>query len=163
MLYSDIHVGIDGTGVSSDAQYAKEFAASFTKLFGETYQWDFKSYKRGPTALGSETDNLAMWAYGYAASAHQLASRNPRLTPRIFLTGYSRGGAAVIHASKLLKKKNIPVHALFLFDAVDRSASIPFAWSVPSNIANVFLFSYIEPISMRRSLYSAWGAFPFSS
>jgi hypothetical protein len=49
------------------------------------------------------------------------------------MTGHSRGGAIVIHASRLLQKHAIPVEALFLFDAVDRSFVLE-AKRIPSNV-----------------------------
>lgn len=135
-MHYDIFYGVDGTGTDCDETYRLEFSRSFTKAFHDCYVWDFKRYDRGPTFWGMETGQLARTVFQAVSTEYRRQSDQSEKRPRIFLTGYSRGGAAVLYASKLLKEVGIPVYALFLFDAVDRSATVPFNWQVPSNVAH---------------------------
>jgi hypothetical protein len=74
-------------------------------------------YHRGPTLAGRETYTIANIVYG-AIKKYGLLGKEP-----LFLAGHSRGGAAVIYVAWQLKKSGHSVDALFLFDAVERSAT----------------------------------------
>lgn len=124
MKYFDIMVGVDGTGPYSDSEYAAAFKTSFVRQLTSSDQFHGKDYIRGPGTDGTSTGSLAKAAADQARVWFIAVKRRPSLTPRIFLTGYSRGGAAVLQAAHILKEQNINVHGLLLFDAVDRSVSI---------------------------------------
>lgn len=59
---------------------------------------------------------------------------------QIYLSGFSRGGAAAIVLAHQLRDFDIPVAGMFLFDAVDRSRSLPNAMtlSIPDNVGAAF-------------------------
>lgn len=59
---------------------------------------------------------------------------------KIYLAGFSRGGAAAIVICHKLKELNIPVSGLYLFDAVDRFSSLSDQRCriVPSNVLTAF-------------------------
>jgi hypothetical protein len=59
---------------------------------------------------------------------------------KIFLTGYSRGGAIVIAAARLLQVQGLSVEAMFLFDAVNRSVGEGMVDTevIPSNVRNCY-------------------------
>lgn len=56
----------------------------------------------------------------------------------LVLAGYSRGGAAVIHACNVLLRKNITVDCLLLFDAVDRTMNLGGVQQIPENVRCVY-------------------------
>lgn len=124
----DHFFGVDGTGTGDNAEYASQFKNSHVRRlflgFGGS-----KSYWRGPTDAGTQTDNIAA---GVVQAAKAVNSG------RIFLSGYSRGGAAVIEAAYLLSKEGVSIQGLFLFDAVDRAVGIKNADVIPSNVAFCF-------------------------
>lgn len=142
----DIIVGVDGTGPSSNDTYAADFTNSFVRrLCRNTAGFRAQDYQRGPTWHGMETvglaTNAATFAYTlYTAFARMNEEGNERFPkpPRLFLTGYSRGGAAVIEAAYQLKARNVPVHALLLFDAVDRSTLDDRVDVIPDNVRFCF-------------------------
>ena len=113
---------VDGTGPSDDGQYAVDMAGSFCKQIAATTTCQ-ASYWRGPSLLGFETSSIA---------EEVIAAMRAALED-VVLVGYSRGGAAVIQAAKC----GIPVKAMFLFDAVDRSA-ISDLEVVSANVAKVY-------------------------
>ncbi|RYG91406.1 hypothetical protein EU803_09950 [Loktanella sp. IMCC34160] len=145
-MSSDIIVGVDGTGPSSDDTYAKDFKDSFVqKLCRNTPGFRVHDYHRGPTTHGLETVGKARHAYDFAKGTYTIFSKlhaeKPKLfpkPPRIFLTGYSRGGAAVIEAAYKLKEAKIPVHGMMLFDAVDRSIVDDRVNTIPDNVKYCF-------------------------
>jgi hypothetical protein len=114
-----IFAGIDGTGVSDDGAYAKEFAKSFVKKLRD--EWSHQSlayYYRGPSNLGLETRELALRALQHVGQLY---------TPEraVVLAGYSRGAAAVIETAwELSRYSSIPVHCMILFDSVDRAFDV---------------------------------------
>jgi hypothetical protein len=74
-------------------------------------------YYRGPSFLGLET-------FRTAETVYEEIKKDPALHEQpLFLAGHSRGGAAVISVANLLKRDAIEVDGMFLFDAVDRTAS----------------------------------------
>lgn len=52
---------------------------------------------------------------------------------KIYLVGHSRGGAILIDVANMLNRRHIPVEAMFLFDAVDRSSELT-GGEIPSNV-----------------------------
>lgn len=138
----DILIAVDGTGTDNDEDYKKEFgdpAALYcspnqSHVFTLHQSWHSpkKWYSRGPTTLGLSTHELAADAVRATLKNYQPGA------DRIFLTGYSRGGAAVIQAAAFLVLRNIPVHAMFLYDAVDRAAGIVAAEWIPPNVRHCY-------------------------
>ncbi|SFJ83364.1 hypothetical protein [Jannaschia pohangensis] len=135
MSQTDFFYGVDGTGEKDNATYKKNFANSHVRNIWKTWQgpgW----YMRGPTDLGSETPAMAQAVVKKAEAFWTDMKKTGREGgARIFLSGYSRGGAAVIEAAYFLDLKGIPVHALLLFDAVDRATGIRHSDSIPKNVS----------------------------
>lgn len=137
-----IFVGIDGTGDWFNSNYAQTFTNSHVRKLsrgegiGGSQAWiPGVFYHRGPRLFGNDTYIQACKAYKYVIA--QLKD-HPRA--RIFLSGYSRGGAGVIEVAYWLKSARHPVDAIFLFDAVDKSIPVgglpripydPRRWSPP--------------------------------
>ena len=132
----DIFYGVDGTGVDDDDAYADEFRTSFVKSFVDCNVWGWSSYERGPKLMGHSTEERGNRVFTQVRMAYGAVP--PSRTPRIFLSGYSRGGAAVIQAARMLGASGIPVHALMLFDAVDRAPNIQVNWTLPTNVRRAF-------------------------
>ena len=131
-MYYDIFIGVDGTGPASNTEYTDAFSKSFVKRLSEHSRFQRKIYLRGPTWDGIATGSLARAAAFAAKTLRDI--KTGAATPRLFLCGYSRGGAAVIQAAHFLKADGIPVHALILFDAVARTVTYEKTW-IPSNVA----------------------------
>ena len=136
---SDIILGVDGTGPEDNTEYKSAFANSFVRSYcNDQAGFAFRNYWRGPALMGSETGMLADYTARLARAVYQLLQdRTP--APRIFLTGFSRGGAAVIDAAHRLADHDIPVHCLLLFDAVDRSTKVgDRVDTIPSNVVTCY-------------------------
>ena len=129
-----IIAGVDGTGVDSDSEYAASMAQSYVnQLVARAKQRGAKGdYHRGPTLKGMDTGPLGNWE----SSLVQRELRNAA-SPKIVLTGYSRGGASVITAAQLLAFHGVFIDLMVLFDAVDRSITAA-AGSIPPNVRKVF-------------------------
>lgn len=149
----DIFCGVDGTGVDSSEEYAREFANSHVNMLFKTWGTSYKWYSRGPTMMGSETFALAMGMASQAAIYYKQLSKKlgPDQKPRIFLSGYSRGGAAATAACDLLNKANIDVHCLLLFDAVDRTDTLDAA-VIPPNVKFAY-HAMRNPKSASREIF----------
>ena len=116
----DLFLGLDGSGDGDDKVYAIDFANSFVKTFWRGGHFNKGGYLRGPGMRGSETRALVNSGRAWVTTAIDEARRSK--TPyRLFLSGYSRGGAAVTEIAFELKARGINVHAMLLFDAVDQS------------------------------------------
>lgn len=71
---------------------------------------------------------------------------------KIYLTGYSRGGAIVIAVAQLLESRGLPVEAMFLFDAVNRSVELPNTDVIPGNVRYCYhALRHIERSGSRES------------
>lgn len=131
----DIFCGVDGTGPYSDSEYSSSFANSFVNKMYLKWHTKCRYYDRGPgldgTSTGLRANNMATFAERNFRSNSVSNTRDEGV--RIFLTGYSRGGAAALEAANILASKDIPVYALLLFDAVDRSITISNT-AVPSGV-----------------------------
>ena len=139
----DILIAVDGTGTDNDADYKAEFgdpgalycSPNQSHVFTMHQSWHHqktKWYSRGPTMMGLTTHNLAASAARAAIHMYKPGA------DRLFLAGYSRGGASVLQAATLLYLRKIPVHAMFLYDAVDRAAGIVAADTIPPNVKQCF-------------------------
>jgi len=106
---------IDGTGDFSNSSYALSMQHSFCKQM-DGVAADSCFYQRGPSNDGLSVRHKARAAADWLIKAHKA---NPRV--QLCLAGYSRGGSAAVYAAEFLNSEGkIPVHALFLFDAVAR-------------------------------------------
>ncbi|MEP4978228.1 hypothetical protein [Ascidiaceihabitans sp.] len=121
--------GIDGTGEANEYDYSRTFENSFVRQLSRLPNWAYKGYYRGPTGSGSETGLLAEKAANFCKIAFEQSSG----PARIFLSGYSRGGAAAIEAANILQTHGVNVHSLLLFDAVQRTGTVS-AQKIPSNV-----------------------------
>ena len=123
-IIKQIFLGVDGTGDSDSDIYKADFASShvrtlYNELSGIRYYW------RGPTGHGMQTKHLGAVVADYAKIAcHATNAKKGPHDMFICLAGYSRGGAAVIHACNLLKEAGLNIDCLLLFDAVDRSVNL---------------------------------------
>jgi hypothetical protein len=109
--------GVDGTGPYGNKAYASAMKGSFVAQLCSPSTPNVKWYWRGPDQLDT---------YGRGPSPESVADVirqyvTPRSQGKVYLTGYSRGGATVLDAAVILKDHDIPVEAIFLFDAVTRS------------------------------------------
>jgi len=132
---------VDGSGCFDDGDYAVSMAGShcWTIYFlnkGNARYW------RGPSTgdVLRRTSNIAAEVFQDIMSNEfppallaPGASQKPN-TP-IYLAGHSRGGAAVVMVAQMLEKQGIPVAAMFLFDAVDRTTNwLGDVETVPGNV-----------------------------
>lgn len=100
-----------------------------TQIFHHTTQ-STKRYFRRPALSGSQL-----------LDPHYLAMRVRALRAGeepVFLAGYSRGAAIVIQAARDLNLDDIPVQAMFLFDAVDRSRTLGGTEVIAANVLHVY-------------------------
>ena len=141
-----LYYGIDGTDNDDDTPVYSGPVPS-PKIF-QSYVRRIKyisgfhgphNYEPGPTQslTGHSTGRLAKNAAEWVERQVKLAKGKP---PKVYLGGFSRGAAAAINAAYHLNKSGIAVDALFLFDAVDRTYSIPFwtVWETPKNVRVAF-------------------------
>ncbi len=56
---------------------------------------------------------------------------------KVYMVGYSRGGAIVVNAARILARRGWGIEAMFLFDAVDRSVVLEAA-QVSSNVRTCY-------------------------
>ncbi len=117
---------IDGTGDRNEDDYKKAMSGSFCSRIAKKTNGN---YYRGPTVDGLGTFDIAKVALG-----DLIKNRAKDPTGNIFLVGHSRGGAAAIYMAAELKKLRIPVAAMFLYDAVDRTLSFSNLDKIPGNV-----------------------------
>jgi hypothetical protein len=110
-------VAVDGTGPWSNKEYAETMKDSFVRRIWQQCPESKRLYYRGPSLLGVESGPTAWAAYSEIKGAYEADKANFKL----YLTGYSRGGAIVIAIARLIQKLGIEVECMALFDAVDRS------------------------------------------
>ncbi|GEM_PF-816527 len=119
--------GVDGTGVWNDKEYENTFAESHVNALYKGWQEGPKEYRRGPVVLDNRisvsTREQACRIFEFVTSHWKNAGKKA-----VFLAGYSRGGASVIETAMWLKKENIPVECLILFDPVDRTGGVGLPW-----------------------------------
>lgn len=138
-----IFFGVDGTGPKNDLTYEAQFRDSFVSVLMRKDTWTHAGYRRGPDLFGGDTlpsGQVAAEIVSRWISANgSLASENrSQPLPFLCLAGYSRGGAAVIHACKVLKRRNIAVDCLLLYDAVDWVAFSGNLDIIPNNVRFAF-------------------------
>jgi hypothetical protein len=123
-----ILLGIDGTGVINKADYRREMGTSFVRYLVNRTPARLKQYHQGPWYEGFDMGVLVDKAYTFV---HLSVAAQPQA--RIFLTGYSRGGAGVIAVADRLSEDGVSVDGMILFDAVDRSLAIN-STEIPRNV-----------------------------
>ncbi|WP_448949967.1 hypothetical protein [Labrys neptuniae] len=150
-----IYACIDGTGPYSDGEYEAEFKDSFVQRLYRNWDNGARYYKRGPSLDGVTTPALGMGAFQYVRERHRHKTAAPK---RVFLAGYSRGGAAAVYAASLLAVEGIAVDGLFLFDAVDRQ---PFNTPlfIPANV-RVCFHARRDPRTQSRTLFGNYATQP---
>lgn len=156
---TSLFIGIDGTGTSDDREYARNFQNSHVHRLSDQWRGGRSHYARGPTIEGFATMRLATWA---ARTAEETATALQRNTTaplsdmlRVYIAGYSRGGAAAIKAADLLRGR-LDVHCLLLFDAVDRSVLTQGVDTIPTNVAFCF-HAMRDPAALSRVSFSNCG------
>lgn len=123
-----IMIVVDGTGPLSDVDYDEAMKNSFCNQIARSLGGQ-AVYYRGPASFTVATV-LRVWG----GAAHVLASGETR----VFLAGYSRGGAAVTELAHYLRDVGLAVEAMFLFDPVKREGGLPNAGTVPRNVKNCY-------------------------
>ena len=152
-----IFAGVDGTGEFSNANYQDRFAHSHVNKLsrGEGLSgpqaWIFQPfYHRGPRIIGNDTFIQACKVFYYVAT-----QRHRHRGARVFLSGYSRGGAAAIAAARWLQRVGLAVDALFLFDAVDRSLPVD-GYTISRNVKQVY-HARRDPAARSRAWFGNCG------
>jgi len=147
-----IIVGIDGTGsaftpgAGRDTDYDTAFAKSFVSRICKP-ETNNKKYYRGPVALGGGLVDAVNGGANFI-----LGRRRAGVTEDVLLTGYSRGAAGVVALAAQLKRQNVPVRAMLLFDCVDRHLFIN-AEVIPNNVGHV-MHVIRDPKSSSRESFS---------
>lgn len=136
---------VDGTGPLDDRVYETHMAGGFCKKMNKQFGGH---YFRGPDITGRQTYDIAKTVFGEIKANSQLGRES------LFLAGHSRGGATVIDVAKRLQKDGRPVDALFLFDAVDKTANFRDTKLVPRNVK----VTYHARRDTSISNYFEWGA-----
>lgn len=154
-----ILLGIDGTGPLSNDEYRVQMRNSFVSfiLRRSPSPEHLKRYVRGPAGDGLDMG----WIVDRAATFIRLTRTGRNQDLPVLLTGYSRGGAGVIALARSLKRSGIPVAAMMLFDAVDRSP-LSATETIPDNVARV-LHARRSPAGWSRRSFSNCGTEPDDS
>lgn len=134
--------GIDGTGATNDNKYRENTADSFVRRLCEQGPVAVKSYERGPTTVGFKMMHAIRAGVRFIKTQRAAGNDEP-----ILLTGHSRGAAGVVVVAERLQEDGIDVHALMLFDCVDRHIFID-ASVIPNNVGKVL---HIRRDRMARS------------
>lgn len=133
--------------MGAEESYAHQFVHSNVYHYWLNWHGLKKYYKRGPEFFGFSTEERARDAYDWLIEARKY-SRG-----RIFLCGYSRGAYAVVRVAHMLKsladkgdrELNSNVHALMLFDAVQRTEDYP-------NLVNAYFWGYGNKVDADQSM-----------
>jgi hypothetical protein len=127
---------VDGTGPLNQQDYDMAMARSFCwQLSTQLIRYPAE-YISGPASAGLTTYDKAWDAY-HKIKKYLYTFPTPR---KIYLAGYSRGGACVIYLASLLKEdeRHIEVEAMFLFDPVNFDANLPDP-GITSNVKNAYI------------------------
>jgi hypothetical protein len=145
-----ILLGIDGTGVLSNTSYRDDMHNSFVSYIVRRSPATLKRYTRGPAWEGLDMSIIVSNAYSFV---HLGLAANPKA--RIFLAGYSRGGAGVIGVAQLLAKQGAKVNGMVLFDPVDRALGVGAA-DIPTNVEHV-VYARRDPTGASRISFGNCG------
>lgn len=153
-------IGVDGTGPADDGEYERAMRNSFVSRLVRESRETYSVYRRGPALLGVECE-------GMAAQLVEVIQQRVAGAPddtRIFLAGYSRGGAIVIRMAQLLQHNpyaggaSSPLRIAFmaLFDAVDREP-LSDTSVIPGNVDIAYLARQDYESSASRPYFYNWG------
>ena len=126
--------GIDGVRVVSRKGQSNTHRNSFVRRIVENSSSvsQERRYLSGPSGASGSLDESIENGYSFVRSRFRAAQGD---SP-VLLTGFSRGAAGIITLSRRLEKRNVPVKAILLFDAVDKFASSGVS-SIPNSVKNV--------------------------
>lgn len=135
---------IDGSGPADMGEYMSAFEHSFLRQAQAASTQSNNPWYPGPdpTGLVRYNDLTAIAIDAIAMHRREAASLGD--ATKVFLGGYSRGAAGVVHVAYLLEDMHISVDGMFLFDAVDRSIHIGDSLrsgnvdEVPANVRAVY-------------------------
>ena len=118
---------IDGTGPYDGEQYHRDFEFSFLHQIAKSLGHTRSAYFEGPGTLGLTTLSKAN-----AALQALHTRREQNRSCKLFIAGYSRGGAAAMELAKMaayyspdpddygIPTETIPIEAIFLLDPVSK-------------------------------------------
>ena len=136
---------IDGTGPYDDQQYARDFENSFLHQIHKKLGATKSVYFSGPGTLGMTTRSRANKGYD-SLVARRMQNRKCRL----YIAGYSRGGAAAMELAKICAygkmdgdgqqsvHEVIPIEALFLLDPVSKDVFC-LGGGIPNNVGTSYV------------------------
>ncbi len=104
-------------------------------------------YLRGPVLLGGGLVGAVNQGYNFI-----MTRKNAGINEPVLLTGYSRGAAGAVAIASKLKKQNVAVEAMLLFDCVDRHLFVD-AEVVPNNV-KYYQHLMRDPLSASRESFS---------
>jgi pimeloyl-ACP methyl ester carboxylesterase len=125
---------IDGTGPYFDSSYDAKMKNSFVRRIANQSQVPNTVYYRGPDTSGLSAPGKLIPPITIAFDVVRAVAAGDT---KVFLVGYSRGGAMAINVAAILAGQNIEVEGLFLFDAVDRSLELAVS-SIPRNVRHAY-------------------------
>lgn len=139
---------IDGTGAVWDDVYQVKMQNSFiNQIVRQAPAAINAMYYRGPDWSGTDlVGNLIR----PEVVVQDVWCARQRGDKKVFLAGYSRGGAIAIDAAMLLARADIEVEAIFLFDAVNRSTELR-ASAIPDNVRHAYHAVRMKSTSSRES------------
>jgi hypothetical protein len=126
--YRMIMITVDGTGPLLNSSYDAAMKYSFCNQI-KAQMHGAAHYYRGPAGVTVLTVGRT-WA-----GLRDILKSGER---QIFLSGYSRGGAAVVELAHYLRDMNMTVEAMFLFDPVRRDYCLPNAYTIPRNVGKCY-------------------------
>jgi hypothetical protein len=145
-----ILLGIDGTGVIDKADYKREMRTSFVRYIVSRTPARLKQYHQGPWYEGFDMGLIVDKAYTFVR-----LSRAAQPQAKVYLTGYSRGGAGVIAVADRLSDDGVNVDGMVLFDAVDRSLAVN-SKEVPRNVLQL-VHARRDPLTNSRNSFGNCG------
>lgn len=156
---------VDGTGPADDTEYSLAMAGGHCRLMAHRFR-SIAHYERGPAVFGfaglgslgqaglksaallggGPGGLLALDSLGVNDSCTnqkgkilQIIQNRKPADRKIYLCGYSRGGATVISICAALNRMGREVEALFLFDPVDSDATLSDTAYIPGNVKKTFM------------------------
>lgn len=156
---------VDGTGPADDTEYRQAMGNGHCSRLERRFR-SFARYFRGPPlgggtniapkvlrqmklaalqaeAMGQPGMGLTLAVAGYSESntnqRGKVLSAIAKDPGKIYLCGYSRGGATVVSVAHALAKQNRAVEAMFLFDPVDSDSSLEDTETIPPNVKQPFM------------------------
>ena len=143
----NLYYGIDGTDNFDQSTLpracmtlrgTRDMASAHVKRMGALGFSEMK-YVRGTqdTVTGYSSGGMIEEAMAWIEQRYGSARDDSR---KLYLGGFSRGGAAIVAIANKLASKGIPVQEMFIFDAVDRSFTMDNALTaaIPGNVVRAF-------------------------